>query len=208
MLDKTIPFYGKYNSINSINYNEENNTYYVKRYDYNGLIKEETFEIPNNKKNISLLKADYYNDVSEYLIKNKEKYNIYKDKKLSINKDVDKKFINKTNKLLKILLIIGTCLVGTSFYLTSLPLLIYLATGILATSSVCLLMLSDLNKEVNIKNFINDYEEFEYALKEYRTSINNKDKKSLTEYNGLNKDKNKGNDLNLRKIKVPEKSVA
>ena len=45
MLDKTIPFYGKYNSINSINYNEENNTYYVKRYDYNGLIKEETFEI-------------------------------------------------------------------------------------------------------------------------------------------------------------------
>ena len=208
MLDKTIPFYGKYNSINSVNYNEENNIYYVKRYDYNGLIKEETFEIPNNKKNTSLLKDDYYNDVSQYLIKNKKKYNTYKSKKMSINKDVDKKFINKTSKLLKILLIVGVCLVGASFYLTTLPLLIYLATGILATSSVCLLMLSDLNKELKIKNFINDYEDFELALKEYETTINNSDKKSLTSYNGLNKEKNKGNDLSLRKIKVPEKSVA
>ena len=159
-------------------------------------------------KNINLLKSDYYNDVGEYLFKNKEKYNLYKSKKLSINKDVNKIFINKTNKLLKILLVVSTCMVGVSFYLTTIPFLIYLATGILTTSSVCLLMLSDLNKELNIKNFISDYEEFGYALKEYESGINSRDKKTLTEYNGLNKDKNKGNDLKLRKIKIPEKNVA
>lgn len=208
MLDKVIPFYGKYNSINCINYDKENNIYYVKRYDYNGLIKEELFEISNIKKNFFLLKEDYYNDVGEYLFKNKEKYNVYKIKKLAINKDVDKNFVTKVNKFLKILFVVSICLVGVSFYLTSLPFIIYLATGILATSSVCLLMLSDLKKELDIKSFVNDYEEFEYALKEYESSKNNKEKRALTEYNGLNKDINKGNDLSLRKIKVPEKSVS
>lgn len=207
ILSKKIPYYGKYNSISSIELSEDKLSYLVRRFDNKGKEKKEVFEIANKSKNTKLLFQDYFNDVEEYLTKNKDKYNNYKNKKIALKKDFDLNKIIKLNKISKISLALSTLLIATSFFTTSTITLYYIGLLILIPTSTGVLVLTDIEKEQNIKNFINIYEELEANLIEY-TSKEHNTKTTLTEYNGLNKDKNKGNDLKLKKIKTLENKVA
>ena len=207
-LAKKIPYYGKYNSISEIKLSNDGHTYQVKRYNTKGKEKQEIFEIPKKHKNTELLFSDYYNNVEEYLIKNKNKYTSYKNKKINLKKAFNLTTINKLTKLSKIGLTISTLLILFSLLTNPSILLYYIGFIILIPSSTSLFILTDIAKDLNIKNFIDDYEEFEYNLNQYKLKIDNKNKQALTEYNGLNKDKNKGNDLKLKKIRTLESKVA
>jgi len=205
---KKLPYYGKYNSISSINLSEDKTTYLVKRYNNDGEEKKEVFEISNKNKNLKLLLKDYYHDVKEYLRKNEKKYSDYKEKKITIKKVFDINTIEKLKNTTKLSTIIATLLIIFSFFTTSTIMLYYIGLLILIPSSTGLLLLTDIAKELNINKFIDDYEEFESFLLSYETKLENENKKSLTEYNGLNKDKNKGNDLKLKKIRTLESKAS
>lgn len=207
-LEKKIPFYGKYNSISRIELSEDGFTYQVKRYDNKGKEKKETFEVPKKNKNTDSLINDYYSNVEEFLIKNKNKYTLSKDKKISLKKNFNLNKISKLIKVAKIGLTLSTLLIIFTSLTASSILLYYIGFVILIPSSTGLFVLNDIAKEVKLKNFIGDYEAFEDSLNEYKLKIETKNKKSLTEYNGLNKDKNKGNDLKLKKIRTLESKVA
>lgn len=208
LFSKKIPYYGKYNSISSIKLSEDNLAYLVKRFDNLGKEKQETFEIPKKNKNTDALLQDYFSNVEEYLRKNKEKYSAYKDKKITIKKDFDITKINKWKKITKTSLAISTLIILLTFLTTSTIISYYIGFLLLIPSGTGLFLLTDISKEVNIKNFIKDYEEFEFNLTEYQNGIESENKKSLTAYNGLNKDKNKGNDLKLKKIRTLENKAA
>ena len=207
-LNKKIPYNGKYNSISNIKLSEESLTYLVKRYNNNGKEKNETFEIAAKNKNTNALLNDYFNDVEEYLRKNKDQYTSYKDKKITIKKDFDINKIDKLKNISKISLILSTLIILLAFITTSTIITYYIGFVILIPSSTALFVLADISKDLKIKNFIEDYEEFEANLTEYKNEIDHENKKSLTAYNGLNKDKNKGNDLNLKKIRTLENKAA
>lgn len=208
MLTKKIPFYGKYNSISSIALSEDELTFLVTRYDTRGSIKKDVFEIAKKRKNIDLLTKDYYGNVEEYLRKNKDKYQDYKSKKITLKKNINIKTITKLKNITLASFTLSSLLLLISLLTTSSIVLYYIGFLIIVPSTTGLLLLSDIKKETNIKNFITDYEEFTKNLDEYKTKIENKNKKSLTEYNGLNKDKNKGNDLKLTKIRVKDTKAA
>lgn len=207
-LTKKIPYYGKYNSISNIKLSEDSLTYLVKRYDNKGRERKETFEIAAKKKNTDALLNDYFSNVEEYLRKNKDKYTSYKDKKITIKKDFDINKIDKLKNLSKISLLLSTFIILLALLTTSTIIGYYIGFVILIPSSTGLFLLTDISKDLKIKNFIKDYEEFEINLTEYKNEIEHENKKSLTEYNGLNKDKNKGNDLKLKKIRTLENKVA
>ena len=207
-LTKKIPYYGKYNSISNIKLSEDSLTYLVKRYDNKGRERNETFEIAAKKKNTDALLNDYFNNVEEYLRKNKDKYASYKDKKITIKKDFDINKIDKLKNISKISLLLSTFIILLALLTTSTIIGYYIGFVILIPSSTGLFLLTDISKDLKIKNFIKDYEEFEINLTEYKNEIEHENKKSLTEYNGLNKDKNKGNDLKLKKIRTLENKVA
>lgn len=207
-LTKKIPYYGKYNSISNIKLSEDSLTYLVKRYDNKGRERKETFEIAAKKKNTDALLNDYFSNVEEYLRKNKDKYTSYKDKKITIKKDFDINKIDKLKNISKISLLLSTFIILLALLTTSTIIAYYIGFVILIPSSTGLFLLTDISKDLKIKNFIKDYEEFEINLTEYKNEIEHENKKSLTEYNGLNKDKNKGNDLKLKKIRTLENKVA
>ena len=208
ILTKKIPFYGKYNSISNIVLSEDELTFLVTRYDSIGNENKDVFEIAKKKKNIDLLTKDYYGNVEEYLKKNKDKYQDYKSKKITLKKNLNIKTIAKLKNIALASFTLATLLLLTSLLTTSSIVLYYIGFLIIVPSTTGLLLLSDIKKETNIKDFINDYEEFSKNLDEYKTKLENKNKKTLTEYNGLNKDKNKGNDLKLTKIRAKENIAA
>ena len=208
ILTKKIPFYGKYNSISNIVLSEDELTFLVTRYDSIGNEKKDVFEIAKKKKNIELLTKVYYDNVEEYLKKNKDKYPDYKSKKITLKKNLNIKTIAKLKNIALASFTLATLLLLTSLLTTSSIVLYYIGFLIIVPSTTGLLLLSDIKKETNIKDFINDYEEFTKNLDEYKTKVENKNKKTLTEYNGLNKDKNKGNDLKITKIRAKENIAA
>ena len=205
---KKIPYYGKYNSISKISLSDDSKTFLVKRYDNNGFEKNEIFEINNKTKNIEMLLINYYNDVEEYLKKNKNKYLSYKEQKITIKKMFDINIIEKLKKITKSSMTISLLLIVLSFFVMNNIITYYIGLLILIPSSTGLILLNDIAKEINIKTFIDEYEEFEFHLTEYQKGLEHQNKKSITEYNGLNKDKNKGNDLNLKKIRTLENKIA
>ena len=207
-LSKKIPYYGKYNTISEVTLLEDNKKYLVTRYNDQGQEKNEIFTIVNKNKNTELLMKDYYQNVKEYLTKNKEKYISCKEQKLTLKKDFDLNFIKKLKKILKSTTSIAALIIFLSLFTNSAIILYYIGLLILIPSSTGLLLLNDISKELDIKNFIKDYEEFEYYLREYELKIENQNKKTLTEYNGLNKEKSKGNDWNLKKIRTLESKIA
>ena len=204
LLMKKIPFYGKYNSISSIELSNDGFTYQVKRYDSKGNEKKEIFETPKKNRNTEGLINDYYNNVEEFLIKNKNKYMSYKDKKISLKKNFNSNTISKLKKFAKIGLTASTLLILLSSLTTGSIILCYIGFIVLIPSSTSLFVLNDISKELKIKNFINDYEEFDFNLAEHKLKIQKNNKQSLTKYNGLNEDKNKGNDLKMKKIRTLE----
>ena len=144
ILSKKIPYYGKYNSISSIELSEDKLSYLVRRFDNKGKEKKEVFEIANKSKNTKLLFQDYFNDVEEYLTKNKDKYNNYKNKKIALKKDFDLNKIIKLNKISKISLALSTLLIATSFFTTSTITLYYIGLLILIPTSTGVLVLTDI----------------------------------------------------------------
>ena len=72
----------------------------------------------------------------------------------------------------------------------------------LVASGIGVVVVSDINKELDIKEFVSNYDNYSKQLGEYRSCLDNKLKNKLTEYNGLGKEKNIGNSLRLKKIKT------
>lgn len=205
---KKIPYYGKYNSISSIELSEDTLTYLVKRFNNQGKERDEIFIIPNKKKNTDAILRDYFSNVEEYLQKNKNKYTSYKNKKISIKKDFNIPKLEKLKNISKIGLLLSVLIILLAIITASSIGIYYIGFIGLIPSSTSLFLLNDISKDSKIKQFLNDYEEFELNLTNYQTQIDHENKNSLTAYNGLNKDKNKGNDLNLKKIRTLENKVA
>ena len=203
-LDKKIPYYGKYNSISNVTISEDGKNYLVRRYDDKGKIREEVFKTPNKPKNKQLLLKDYYHDIEEYLIKNKTKYeDIITSEKL-LKKNISLDNIKKYTKIFSISTCLSAILVATSIYIPSAIILYYISSSMLVVSGVGTLLTTDLAKEVKKKNFVDNYNQFNKDLKTYQTSIENNNKQTHTSYKGLNNDKNKGNDLTIKKVRKKE----
>lgn len=201
---ENLPFFGKINSICKIIKveDDENKYYLIKRYDHKGKEKKENFTIPINPKNTKGILEDYCQDIKDYLIKYENKYNEYKTNKRVFNLNISLAKLKQFDKLSKIGILAGTLLTGLSFSFISLPILLYSGIIILITSSVGNIIISDITKEVAQTNFITTYDNYSKTLNEYRSYLDNKLKIKLTEYNGLTNEKNKGNSLNLKKVKA------
>ena len=201
---ENLPFFGKINSICKIIKveDDENKYYLIKRYDHKGKEKKENFTIPINPKNTQGILEDYCQDIKDYLIKYENKYNEYKTNKRVFNLNISLAKLKQFDKLSKIGILAGTLLTGLSFSFISLPILLYSGIIILITSSVGNIIITDITKEVAQNNFITTYDNYSKTLNEYRSYLDNKLKIKLTEYNGLTNEKNKGNSLNLKKVKA------
>ena len=95
-MNYTLPYYGKKGTIAKI---DENKRFYlVSRY---GTNKKEKYilEVPKTSLNKELLMQNYYNDLNEYLIISKDKYNeYYKSKDNKTNWNINVRFISTTIK--------------------------------------------------------------------------------------------------------------
>ncbi|MBQ6494649.1 MAG: hypothetical protein IJI49_01455 [Bacilli bacterium] len=159
-MNYTLPYYGKKGTIAKI---DENKRFYlVSRY---GTNKKEKYilEVPKTSLNKELLMQNYYNDLNEYLIISKDKYNEYyksKDKKikgLNIIKLTGILMLGSSVPLLKTYNTLGY--IGIALDVLSMPVII---TAI---------KLSIDDKKLETKNkFINKYEELNHKLKIYNES--------------------------------------
>lgn len=201
---ESLPFFGKINSICKIIKveDDENKYYLIKRYDHKGKEKKEDFSIPINPKTTKGIIEDYCQDIKDYLIKYENKYIEYKNKKRVFNLDISLEKLKSFGNISKAGICLGTILVGLSFSIISIPILLYSGMIILIASSIGTVIIGDISKEANQTKFVTTYDNYSKMLNEYRSYLDNKLKNKLTEYNGLTKEKNKGNSINLKKVKA------
>ena len=201
---ESLPFFGKINSIcKIIKVDDDENKYYiVKRYDHKGNEKKEDFIVPINPKNTKGIIEDYCKDIKDYLIKDEKKYNEYKTKKKIFNFNISTSTIKSLEIISNLGICLGTVLTGLSFSLISMPILLYSGVIILVISGIGNVVVGDINKEVIQTEFINTYDNYSKQLNEYKSYLDSKLKTKPTEYNGLTKEKNKGNSIKLKKVKA------
>jgi len=200
-----LPFFGKINSIASIDILEdENSAKYIsiKRYGIYGNLKKEKYDIQINLKNIHGIFYDISKDIEDYLIKYKNKYNECRKNKKVFNTNISFKQLNKFDKICKIGICLGTMLIGLTFSVISLPTLFISGIAILVISGVGELIISDITKELKENNFVLGYDNYCIKLSEFKSYLDNKFKIEATKYNGLINEKNHGNSLKLKKIKT------
>lgn len=204
---ESLPYFGKINSISRIVKveNDDDRYYLVKRYNSLGNEKKEDFVIPINLKNIKGIIEDYCNDVRDYLTKNENKYIELKNKKQVFNFSISTEKLNLLDKITKIGLCLGTALVGLTFSVVLFPIVFYVGMIVLVLSGIGMVVVSDINKEVEIKQFVNDYDDYSKRLGDYKSCLDNKLSRNLTEYCGLNNEKNECIENTLRISRVKKK---
>lgn len=202
---ESLPYFGKINSISRIEKidNDIHGKYYlIKRYDANGNEKKETFFVSVSLKNVTGILKDYCIDLNDYLMKNKNKYISYKNKKRYFNINVSMDKLDFSSFLAKAGICFGTGLVGITFTIPSVPVLFYVGITILLASSTGVMVISDLKKELDEVMFVNQYDNYTEKLSKYRSYIEESNEKRLTQYRGVVHEKNKGNILKMKKLKT------
>lgn len=200
-----LPFFGKCNSIKSIgivNSDTEGKSYLVKRYDDKGKEKKENFYVPMKLRAVRDLMEDYCNDVGDYLAKNESKYIECKKAKKIFNLDISLDKLKNYEKISKVGICLGALLIGATFSIISIPVVFYTGMIVLLTSSVGMVVLNDISKEIEQSKFLKDYDLFSRKFNENRSYLDKNKLSERTRYNGLSNSKNEGNNLKLRKIKT------
>jgi len=202
--NESLPYFGKINSISRIiKVNTEDEKYYlIKRYDNDGNEKNENFVIPINLKNTNGIIMDYCRDIKDYLTKNETKYIELKKKDKVFNINISKDKINLLDKVSKAFICLGTVMVGLTFSVVLSPMFFYMGMAVLVMAGIGNIVISDINKELDLVDFIDGYDKLSMKLNEYKSYLDTNMKNELTLYKGLSKTKNKGNNLKLKKIKT------
>jgi len=202
--NESLPYFGKINSISRIiKVNTEDEKYYlIKRYDNDGNEKNENFVIPINLKNTNGIIMDYCRDIKDYLTKNETKYIELKKKDKVFNINISKDKINLLDKVSKAFICLGTVMVGLTFSVVLSPMFFYMGMAVLVMAGIGNIVISDINKELDLVDFIDGYDKLCMKLNEYKSYLDTNMKNELTLYKGLSKTKNKGNNLKLKKIKT------
>lgn len=169
MLNYKLPFYKKRGSIAEIKETESN--YQVYRYTIDGKIEPEPNNIKKTQSNKEALLKDLFNNIEEFLNKNKLKYNeIIKSNNLEFNNN---SILNKKNTQLILILavIIGIIPLATTITLELTNQwtigIISLITG--ASFATASLIRIDKIKETEQKiQFIKTYSSYQHELKIYK----------------------------------------
>ena len=74
--------------------------------------------------------------------------------------------------------------------------------AVLVMAGIGNIVISDINKELELVDFIDGYDKLSMKLNEYKSYLDTNMKNELTLYKGLSNTKNKGNNLKLKKIKT------
>lgn len=169
MLKYKLPFYEKRGSIAEISETKLN--YQVYRYTIDGNIETEPNNIKKSLSNKTALLNDFFTNVEEWLVKNKEKYNeILKDNSNQIN--TNSIFNNQTTKIILILsVIIGIFPLATSFFfnissLTTIGIASLITGASFATASI--IRLDKIEKTEQNLEFIKTFSEYQHELKIYK----------------------------------------
>lgn len=202
--NESLPYFGKINSISRIiKVNTDDDKYYlIKRYDEYGDEKSEDFIVPINLKNTNGIIMDYCRDIKDYLTKNETKYIELKKKDKVFNINISKDKINLLDKVSKAFICLGTVMVGLTFSVISIPIVFYMGMAVLVMAGIGNIVANDINKELQLVDFIDGYDELSMKLNEYKSYLDTNMKNELTLYKGLSNTKNKGNNLKLKKIKT------
>lgn len=202
--NESLPYFGKINSISRIiKVNTDDDKYYlIKRYDEYGDEKSEDFIVPINLKNTNGIIMDYCRDIKDYLTKNETKYIELKKKDKVFNINISKDKINLLDKISKVSICLGTVMVGLTFSVILSPIVFYMGMAVLVMAGIGNIVANDINKELQLVDFIDGYDELSMKLNEYKSYLDTNMKNELTLYKGLSNTKNKGNNLKLKKIKT------
>ena len=202
--NESLPYFGKINSISRIiKVNTEDDKHYlIKRYDEYGDEKSEDFIIPINLKNTNGIIIDYCRDIKDYVTKNETRYIELKKKNKIFNINISKDKINLLDKVSKAFICLGTVMVGLTFSVILSPIVFYMGMAVLVMAGIGNIVISDINKELELVDFIDGYDKLSMKLNEYKSYLDTNMKNELTLYKGLSNTKNKGNNLKLKKIKT------
>lgn len=204
IINESLPYFGKINSISRIiKVNTDDDKYYlIKRYDGCGDEKSEEFIIPINLKNTNGIIMDYCRDIKDYLTKNETRYIELKKKDKIFNMNISKDKIQLLDKVSKAFICLGTVMVGLTFSIVLSPIVFYMGMAVLVMAGIGNIVISDINKELELVDFIDGYDRLSMKLNEYKSYLDTNMKNELTLYKGLSDTKNKGNNLKLKKIKT------
>ena len=93
-------------------------------------------------------------------------------------------------------------MVGLTFSVILSPIVFYMGMAVLVMAGIGNIVINDINKELELVDFIDGYDKLSMKLNEYKSYLDTNMKKELTLYKGLSDTKNKGNNLKLKKIKT------